>query len=65
MAQLNKMTKWAKWCVNHNLRFILHIANWTIGLLLRVVIMCGEAINEAIRETISDHKLINREKKNV
>ena len=65
MAHLNKMRTWAKWCINHNLRFVLHFANWTIGLLLRIVIMCGEAINEAIRETISDHKSINREKKNV
>lgn len=65
MAQLNKMRKWAKWCVNHNLRFVVHLVNWTIGLFLRIIIMFWGAIQKAIAETVSDHKFISREKKNV
>ena len=56
------MRNWAKWCINHKMRFVVHIANWTVGLFLRIVIMCGVAIDEAIRDTLNDQRTINHEK---
>ena len=58
------MRKWAKWFVNHNLRWVLYI----IAILVNGPVMLGYNICLAFAETrkdiLSDIRAIKREPKN-
>ena len=58
------MRKWAKWFVNHNLRWVLYI----MAILVNVPVMLGYNMSLAFAETykdiLSDIRRIKREPKN-
>ena len=55
------MRNWAKWCVNHNLRYILYLVAIINAVVISPIVMWSGGLKELYEDVVSAFESIQKE----